>query len=124
MWPWALGNTRGALEPPPGTLAAFWKKCEILMRITTILRDNFPKGIITFRAAQRGLFEIAAILRFLMVQNIEEKLTCVHARVIPMLVVEPLTATSVRRCGAKLVCCVEGPQWQQADYHSQSGGLF
>ena len=88
-----------------------------------MLRDNFPLGIITFRAAQRGLFEIAVILRSFGFTNIEKKLTCVHARVIPVLVVEPLTATSVRR-GAKLVCCVEGPQWQQADHHSQSGGLF
>ena len=92
-----------------------------------MLRDNFPLGIITFRAAQRGLFEIAAILRFCWFKNIEKKLTCVHARLIPVLVAEPLIATSVRRCaphGAKLVCCVEGPQWQQADHHSQSGGLF
>ena len=93
-----------------------------------MLRDNVPLGIITFRAAQCGLFEMAVILRFWWFKNIEKKLTCVHARVIPVLVVEPLTATSVRRAphGAKLVCCVEGPQWQwqQADHHSQSGGLF
>ena len=64
-----------------------------------MLRDNFPLGIITFRAAQRGLFEIAAILRYWWFKNIEKKLTSVHARVIPVLVVGPLTATatSVRR---------------------------
>ena len=92
-----------------------------------MLRDNVPLGIITFRAAQCGLFEMAVILRFWWFKNIEKKLTSVHARVIPVLVVGPLAATSVRRCaphGAKLVCCVEGPQWQQADHHSQSGGLF
>ena len=53
----------GALEWPPGALAVFLKKREILMRITSMLRDNFPLGIITFRAAQRGLFEIAVILK-------------------------------------------------------------
>ena len=117
----------GALQWSPGALAVFLKKREILMRITSMLRDNFPLGIITFRAAQRGLFEMAVILRFWWFKNIEKKLTCVHARLIPVLVVGPLTATFVRRCalhGAKLVCCVEGPQWQQADHHSQSGGLF
>ena len=87
----------GALEWPPGALAVFLKKREILMRITSMLRDNFPLGIITFRAAQRGLFEIAVILRFCWFKNIEKKLTCVHARLIPVLVAEPLIATSVRR---------------------------
>ena len=57
-----------------------------------MLRDNVPLGIITFRAAQCGLFEMAVILRFWWFKNIEKKLTSVHARVIPVLVVEPLTA--------------------------------
>ena len=87
----------GALEWPPGALAVFLKKREILMRITSMLRDNFPLGIITFRAAQRGLFEIAVILIYCWFKNIEKKLTCVHARLIPVLVAEPLIATSVRR---------------------------
>ena len=59
--------------------------------------ENFPLGIITFRAAQRGLFELAAILRFCWFKNIEKKLTCVHACLIPVLVAEHLIATSVRR---------------------------
>ena len=71
------------------------------MRIASMLRDNFPLGIITFRAAQRGLFEIAVILRFLWFKNIENKLTCVHARLIPVLVAEPLIATSVRRASVR-----------------------
>ena len=29
-----------------------------------------------------------------------------------------------RGAGAKLVCCVEGPQWQQADHHSTAGRPF
>ena len=58
-----------------------------------MLRDNVPLGIITFRAAQCGLFEMAVILRFWWFKNIEKKLTSVHARVIPVLVVEPLTTT-------------------------------
>ena len=62
-----------------------------------MLRDNVPLGIITFRAAQCGLFEMAVILRFWWFKNIEKKLTCVHARLIPVLVAEPLIATSVRR---------------------------
>ena len=62
-----------------------------------MLRDNVPLGIITFRAAQCGLFEMAVILRFWWFKNIEKKLTCVHARVIPVLVLGPLAATSVRR---------------------------
>ena len=72
-----------------------------------MLRDNVPLGIITFRAAQCGLFEMAVILRFWWFKNIEKKLTSVHARVIPVLVVGPLAATSVRRCArsqAGLLC--------------------
>ena len=70
-----------------------------------MLRDNVPLGIITFRAAQCGLFEMAVILRFWWFKNIEKKLTCVHARLIPVLVVEPLTATSrAARSQAGLLC--------------------
>ena len=61
-----------------------------------MLRDNVPLGIITFRAAQCGLFEMAVILRFWWFKNIEKKLTCMHARLIPVLVAEPLIATSRR----------------------------
>ena len=47
------------------------------------------------------LFEMAVILRFWWFKNIEKNLTCVHARVIPVLVVGPLAATSVRGAGAR-----------------------